>query len=696
MLQYKRDKVKKIIYENNHSIKNELISPRALSVIKKLVAAGYEAYLVGGCVRDILMKKNPKDFDVATNATPTQVKAIFRKNSRLIGKRFIIVHVTFDNSDEIVEVTTFRKNSEQSEKTSPKLVANRITGMLIRDNNFGTIEDDVKRRDFTINALYYDPIKKCIIDFENGIEDLNKGRIDIIGDPLTRYTEDPVRILRALRFSAKLDLPITKRTEIPLRQNIMLVKNVNTLRMFDEMGKMFLLGYAQKTFKLMNEYGVLKLIFPSLVKSMEDENEGLNNLKFIQNVFVQTDKRVSENKNANISFLYACLMWPSLKTRLKGLLVKQPEVINKESEIKFFKNCKKYNSIAPKIIYDQQAYTGMPKYIISNIINIWTFQFLLQYYRLLTKNDDECTQIIYLVLNHPSFRACLDFLQYRSTIESYLIPEFNFWNSNYSNLDKFKKIYFEYKNNNDDYIKNLEDRFLFIHQFDKSPSHPVATIQNNTNIIKLEKKTHKEDASLGNVFDKINKNKIVDDKTFLFACLLWNQLKQKLIELKISFKQNELNNALVAKDMNVTQYLNLICDKSVKIVFFAIKKSGKYNKEPDEVVREILNIIVLQFFLQYFKNLAKEDKEYNNLIYLVLRMDLFKYALDYLKFRSVDQVYLKDDFNFWSDCLSFIDKHRENYNQYRTNGGTIEKIEDKLSIFKTIDLSSLYEFLHRI
>ncbi len=242
----------KIITRNDHPVSRQQI-PNALKVLYRLNKGGYKAYLVGGGVRDILLGLTPKDFDIATNATPEQIKDLFR-NCRLIGRRFRLAHILFGR--EIIEVATFRGHHEEDacQKTSKQ----SEHGMLLRDNIYGSIEDDAERRDFTINALYYSAIDFTIHDFAGGIADIEARQIKLIGDPETRYREDPVRMLRAIRFATKLNMNISDETEQPIKTLAPLLENIPAARMFEEFNKMFLSGKAVENFHQLRSYGLFE------------------------------------------------------------------------------------------------------------------------------------------------------------------------------------------------------------------------------------------------------------------------------------------------------------------------------------------------------------------------------------------------------------------------------------------------------
>lgn len=286
-----------VISAKTHKIDRNLISPAALKTCEGLQKAGFQAYIVGGAVRDLLMQYKPKDFDVATNATPEEVYKIFRR-SRIIGKRFRLVHVMWGN--ETIEVSTFRGHHQN---TGDAKTAD--SGRIIRDNIFGTIEEDAVRRDFTANALYYDAATEKVLDFHNGVADLKAKLLRMIGDPVTRYQEDPVRMLRAVRLSAKLGLKIEAKTEAPIRKMADLLQDVPPSRLFDEMLKLFLSGHAVESINALRaqhlHHGLLPLLDVVLEQPMGE--------RFVMLALKNTDDRILNGKSSNPSFLFATLLW---------------------------------------------------------------------------------------------------------------------------------------------------------------------------------------------------------------------------------------------------------------------------------------------------------------------------------------------------------------------------------------------------
>ena len=285
----------------SHQIDRDRLSNAALKTCQGLQDAGFEAFVVGGAVRDLLLNRTPKDFDVATDATPEQVNRVFRR-SRIIGRRFRLVHVMF--GDETIEVSTFRGShlNEASDNANAQV---NDSGRIIRDNVFGSIEEDAIRRDFTANALYYNPATQEVLDFHNGVADIKAGILRMIGDPATRYAEDPVRMLRAVRLSAKLGLTIDQATEAPIEQLADLLQDVPPSRLFDEMLKLFLSGHAIESISVLRKQNLHHGLLPMLDVVLE---QPLGE-RFVMLALKNTDDRIMSGKSANPSFLFASLLW---------------------------------------------------------------------------------------------------------------------------------------------------------------------------------------------------------------------------------------------------------------------------------------------------------------------------------------------------------------------------------------------------
>ena len=281
-----------------HGIDRKLISSAAMRTIQELHKAGFSAFIVGGAVRDLILHRTPKDFDVATNATPEQVHRTFRR-SRIIGRRFRIVHVMF--GAETIEVTTFR-GSHLSDEGDAQIAD---SGRILRDNVFGSQEEDALRRDFTANALYYDPQSEEVWDFHHGLQDIKAGVLRIIGDPETRYREDPVRMLRAVRLSAKLGLKLHPATEAPIPRMADLLGDVPPARLFDEMLKLFLSGHAMESAAALREHGLHHGLLPMLDVVLEQPMGE----RFVTLALQNTDERVLSDKPVSPAFLFATLLW---------------------------------------------------------------------------------------------------------------------------------------------------------------------------------------------------------------------------------------------------------------------------------------------------------------------------------------------------------------------------------------------------
>ncbi len=281
-----------------HGIDRDKISSAALKTTEGLQTAGFDAYIVGGAVRDLMLGKVPKDFDVATNATPEQVRSVFRR-ARIIGRRFRIVHVMF--GAETIEVTTFR-GSHLSDDGDAQVAE---SGRILRDNVFGNMEEDAERRDFTINALYYDPRTEEVWDYHNGVPDIKARMLRIIGNPETRYREDPVRMLRAVRLSAKLGMNIDQASETLIPRLADLLQDVPPSRMFDEMLKLFMSGHAMESAAALRKHGLHHGVLPLLDVVLEQPMGE----RFVTLALKNTDDRVLQDKPVSPSFLFATLLW---------------------------------------------------------------------------------------------------------------------------------------------------------------------------------------------------------------------------------------------------------------------------------------------------------------------------------------------------------------------------------------------------
>ena len=363
-------------------IKNKKISKFAISIVEELQKNKFQAYLVGGCVRDLMCGITPKDFDIATNATPNEIRKIF-KASRIIGKRFKLVHIF--NRSELIEVATFRSGVDEANEGN--LVTDH-SGKILRDNIWGTLEQDTFRRDFTINALYYCPISRKIEDYNSGINHINKRKIVSIGDPMKRFSEDPVRSLRAIRFSNKLDFKIDKDIKNAIYKKGHLLKNISNARLFDEFCKIFLGGIAEKNFNKIVSFNLSRYLI------LTDSNSSDFSQKLIKEALKNTDKRVENNQSVTPGFLIAAMLWPELIRKSRS---------NKEINLrKFFRSM-------DQILREQQKITAIPRKFHSYIKDIWVLQ--LKLHSRIGKQP-------YKTFKHPRFRAAYDFLLIRERASS--------------------------------------------------------------------------------------------------------------------------------------------------------------------------------------------------------------------------------------------------------------------------------------
>ena len=382
-----------IIPRAQHSVTRKEISDNALKVLYRLNSAGYQSYLVGGCVRDILMGQHPKDFDVVTDATPEQIKEQFR-NCRLIGRRFRLAHIVFGR--EIIEVATFRGHhgSDLGDKKD-SLGKQNEEGQLTRDNVFGSIDEDAQRRDFTFNAMYYSVSDFSITDFADGSSAIKNRIVELIGDPETRYREDPVRMLRAVRFAAKLDMKISDRTGAPIHELAGLLSNIPAARLFEEYLKLFLSGKALRTFELLQSYGLFKPLFPVLDKVLN--NTDSREYQFIQQVLKNTDNRINNDQRVTPAFLLAVFLWYPLEEHFQKLV--------NESGLQPHDA---FNVAMSEILSQQTQRVMIPKRFSIAMREIWQLQ-----QRLPKRFGRRAQQLI----NHPRFRAAYDFLLLRGEIE---------------------------------------------------------------------------------------------------------------------------------------------------------------------------------------------------------------------------------------------------------------------------------------
>ncbi|HHW7520921.1 TPA: polynucleotide adenylyltransferase PcnB [Mannheimia haemolytica] len=383
------------------------ISPKdfprnALSIVEKLQLAGFEAYIVGGCIRDLLLEKKPKDFDIATNARPEEIQRIFGRQCRLIGRRFRLAHIVYGR--EIFEVATFRAGHESHRNDKISKVSDE--GMLLRDNVYGTLREDAERRDFTVNALYYDIKRNLIFDFFNGIEDLRAGKLSLIGEPTIRYQEDPVRMLRAVRFMAKLDMFLDKATASPIRDMAVLLTNIPAARLFDESLKLLQTGAGLKTYQLLREYELWQFLFPVLPAFFTAKGDSYAE-RMITKALNSTDERIADKLPVNPAFLFAALLWYPLREKMEQL-----------------KNEGGFNSYdammlaANDVLAESCNAIALHRRHTSVIRDIWALQF-----QMMKRSGNRPQQ----TLEHVKFRAGFDLLVMRAEIEGGDLVELSAW-----------------------------------------------------------------------------------------------------------------------------------------------------------------------------------------------------------------------------------------------------------------------------
>ena len=389
--------VPRIIPRAEHGISRKNISSGALRVLYRLHEAGYKAFLVGGAVRDLLLGGHPKDFDIATDATPEQTRALFR-NCRLIGRRFRLAHVVFGR--EIVEVATFRGVGEVGD--SDRHV---VDGRILRDNVYGGIEEDAIRRDFTINALYYDIADFSVRDYVGGIEDLQQRRMHLIGDPEQRYREDPVRMLRAARLAAKLDFTLSAETEAPIRELAPLLADMAPARLFDESLKLFLSGHGLESLRRLHNLGLLGQIFPATAEALAGPNSAAFG-RLLGYTFTSTDDRIRSDKPVTPAFLFAAMLWEPLRSLAERL-------INDGSEPSVA-----WTTAIDRILREQAARVAIPKRFTFAMDEIWLLQ---------SRFEQRQKKRVLRLLAHPRFRAAYDFLVIRAHDEPELKEQVDWW-----------------------------------------------------------------------------------------------------------------------------------------------------------------------------------------------------------------------------------------------------------------------------
>lgn len=385
-----------IISRSEHGISRDQIDSNALKVLYRLHNGGFQAYLVGGGVRDLLLGLEPKDFDVATDATPEEVRNLFR-NCRLIGRRFRLAHIHFGR--EIIEVATLR--GEHSPRNKDGVLND--SGRILRDNVYGTLEEDVWRRDFKVNALYYNIADFTVIDYTGAMADINDRTMRMIGDPATRYREDAVRMLRAVRFAAKLDFSIDKESDDPIHELAPVLADIPSARLFDEAIKLFHSGNGVRSFELLRHYGLFGILFPQTEKALTHDPEFE---VLVVKVLQSTDRRIMEGKPVNPAFVFAALLWQPIQAKSK----------------RFLNDGLPFNVALQKaidqVLPGQLKMTSMPKRLSMIMKDIWFMQDRL-------KNHSGKRALS--VFAHQRFRAAYDFLCLRAAAGEDVAEDCKFW-----------------------------------------------------------------------------------------------------------------------------------------------------------------------------------------------------------------------------------------------------------------------------
>lgn len=411
-----------VITRADHPISRDDISENALKVLYRLHNAGFQAYLVGGCVRDLLLGKVPKDFDVTTNATPEQVKALFR-NCRLIGRRFRLAHIVYGR--DVIEVATFRghhqefdESSDDDNEESADMSKQSDHGQLLRDNVFGSIEEDAQRRDFTINAMYYNIADFSISDFAGGMASIKAREIALIGDPETRFREDPVRMLRAVRFAVKLNMHISDKSAKPIKELAPLLANIPAARLFEEVLKLLLSGQGLETFRLLSTYHLFEPLFPQLGPLLVDEQ--CRERRFVEQVLINTDNRINTGQRVTPAFIFAAFLWYPLEERCQQLMV--------EGGLTHFDA---FNLALNDVLQKQIQRIMIPKRFSMPIREIWQLQ---------TRLSKRFGRRAYQMLEHPKFRAAYDFLLLRAEVEGGALLELAEWWTEFQSAEEDQRI----------------------------------------------------------------------------------------------------------------------------------------------------------------------------------------------------------------------------------------------------------------
>jgi poly(A) polymerase len=416
----------RVVPRDQHPISRRDISPNALRVLYRLREGGHQAFLVGGAVRDLMVGGHPKDFDVATSATPEEVKHLFR-NCRLIGRRFRLAHVVFGR--EIIEVATFRANSDDG--SGDRQVHD--DGRLLRDNVYGTIEDDAVRRDFTANALYYTIDDFSVHDYVGGFEDVQNRVLRLIGDPATRYHEDPVRMLRAVRFAAKLGFSIDDATAAPIPELAPLLGDAAPARLFEECLKLFLSGHAEQCFLGLERFGLLAALFPESAAALKANRSGA-----LRRVVVEglrgTDARVRADEPVSPAFLFALLLWPAYCRALIALQAQGMQAVEAQRRA------------ADRVTVHELGTIALPRRFSLPMQEIWLLQSRLSS----TQSGQRQRKRVMRTLAHPRFRAAFDFLTLRQVASDEHTDDIAFWRDAQNDPDNAIALHPEPEGEGDD------------------------------------------------------------------------------------------------------------------------------------------------------------------------------------------------------------------------------------------------------
>lgn len=407
---------RRIIPEEEHQIRRQDLDDNAMKVVYRLIDGGHDGYLVGGCIRDLLTGEKPKDFDVATSAHPEEANELFRR-SRLIGRRFKLVHVRFGR--ELIEVATFRAGHDSHPaNTDGEHGRQNASGMITRDNVYGTIEDDALRRDFTVNALYYCVKDHSIYDFANGYEDIQNRVLRIIGDPEARYREDPVRMLRAARFAGKLGFDIEPHTAAPIKTLAPLLKDIAPARIFDESLKLLQSGYAEAVYDHLQAFDLFEPLFPQTQQALQGERGELVETLLL-NALRNTDRRLAQRKSVTPAFLYAALLWYPVQNLMQKLIEEQR-----------MPPLPALHEAANQVIAQQVKSTAIPRRFSTPIREIWEMQIRLP------RRDGKRAQRL---LEQPRFRAAYDLLLLRENSGEELNGLSRWW-TEYQSADEQKRM----------------------------------------------------------------------------------------------------------------------------------------------------------------------------------------------------------------------------------------------------------------